>query len=220
MKRLLAAVDFSPGSLAAFEYATLFGEAFGSTVDALHVWQTNTVTRVTGARLEAKEALREFVARSAVHRPAALRRRVEYGDPYMTILGLSKMSKHNAIFVGARGKSDAESRRLGHVPLSLLPTAPCAVVVVPLAGSERATAMKAPRRVYVANSDAPHLSGFAAELCTAFAASMKSLEPDTRVDPADVVVTDYAALEKGIGAENAPRLAPCPIIVVPLLLTA
>jgi nucleotide-binding universal stress UspA family protein len=66
-QRLLVPVDFSPAAAHALRYALALGARFESTVDALHVWRTNTETQVSAARERAKKRAPRLHER---HRPA------------------------------------------------------------------------------------------------------------------------------------------------------
>jgi nucleotide-binding universal stress UspA family protein len=129
--RILVPVDFSVCSESAFRYALAVGRRCQSVVDVLHVFQTSTVTPVTPARAKAKEALKSFVGRTKVYGSVELRRRVEYGDPFLTILNVATLGSYSLIVQGARGKNDHSSRHLGHVTESLVATSPCPLALVP-----------------------------------------------------------------------------------------
>jgi len=145
LQRILVAVDFSPSSLAALEFAALVGALDASIVDVLHVWQTNTLTPVTVAGPQAKQELRSFVAGFDFRGVSEVRRRVEHGDPYLTVYHLA--ANYDAIVVGLRGRGAAATRGMGHVTASLLGTTDAPVFVIPPQRSPGQTRTQGVKRV-------------------------------------------------------------------------
>jgi nucleotide-binding universal stress UspA family protein len=127
-RRILAPVDLSPASRRPLEYALALGTLFGSVVDALHVWRTNTQTPVTAARDHAKQELRTFVGELLIPAGVELRRRTDYGDPYLTILRVAQLSGYDLIVALA---PEVGRARPEHVSLALLQTSPVPVLLVP-----------------------------------------------------------------------------------------
>jgi nucleotide-binding universal stress UspA family protein len=127
-QRILVPVDFSPRSAHALTYALGFGALFASTVDALHVWRTNTETPVSVARERATVELRSFTATAAPSGRAKLRRRTDYGDPYLTILRIAQLSAYDLMVLVAPRPGQSEALSLGllrasRVPVLLVPSA-------------------------------------------------------------------------------------------------
>jgi nucleotide-binding universal stress UspA family protein len=127
-ERILVPVDFSTRAANALRFAVAFGSRQRSQVEVLHVWHSDLSTGVTVAKERAKTALREFVASLELQGDVTLRRRVDHGDPYLTIQSLAQLGGHDLIVVagpeGARAREET-------VSASLLSTAPCAVLCVP-----------------------------------------------------------------------------------------
>jgi nucleotide-binding universal stress UspA family protein len=127
-KRILVPVDFSLRSANALEFAVAFGSLQRAEIDVLHVWHSDLGTSVVVAKERAKTALREFVASLDLHGEVTLRRRIDHGDPYLTIQSVTQLSHHDLlVLAGPEGPRTNEDS----VAKSLLASAPCAVLFVP-----------------------------------------------------------------------------------------
>jgi nucleotide-binding universal stress UspA family protein len=127
-ERILVPVDFSTRSAAALRFAVAFGSRQRAQVEALHVWHSDLSTGVTVAKERAKNALRDFVASLELEGQVSLRRRIDHGDRYLTIQSLAQLGGHDLIVVaGAEAGRASENS----VAVSLLSSAPCAVLFVP-----------------------------------------------------------------------------------------
>jgi nucleotide-binding universal stress UspA family protein len=133
-QRILVPVDFSTRAANALRFAVAFGSRQRAQVEVLHVWHSDLSTGVTVAKERAKDSLREFVASLELQGEVTLRRRIEHGDPYLTIQSLAQLGGHDLIVVpgpdGARAREET-------VTASVLSTAPCAVLCVPPSCSAR-----------------------------------------------------------------------------------
>ncbi len=127
-RRILVPVDFSPASAHALSFALALGDAFASTVDALHVWRTNTETPVSVARERARSELRSFVASVGPRGSATLRRCIDYGDLFLTTLRVAQLSSYDLLVTPAPRAGGGAQEELG---LALLQAARLPVLLVP-----------------------------------------------------------------------------------------
>ena len=127
-KRILVPVDFSLRAANALELAVAFGSAHAAELEVVHIWHSDLATPVMVAKERAKSALREFVTGLELRGDVLLKRRIDHGDPYLTIQGMAQLSGYDLIVVAGpeAGRADAES-----VARALLATAPCPVLFVP-----------------------------------------------------------------------------------------
>jgi nucleotide-binding universal stress UspA family protein len=128
-KRILVPVDFSLRSANALAYAVALGSTCRAEIEVLHVWHSDLATPVTLARERAKGALRDFVAGLELQGDAELRRRIEHGDPYLTIQRTAQLGGHDLVVVAGPGpgRSDADT-----VARRVLSSAANPVLVVPM----------------------------------------------------------------------------------------
>jgi len=128
VKRVLVPVDFSLRSANALQYAVALGSARGAELDVLHVWHSDLSTPVMVAKERAKSALRDFVSGLELRGDVLVRRRIDHGDPYLTIQRLAQLSGYDLIVLAGPepGHADADS-----VSRDLLGTAPGPVLFVP-----------------------------------------------------------------------------------------
>ena len=172
-------VDFSPAAAAAYRYAAAIGTAFRATVDLFHVWHTSTTKSVTASRAGARQALRDFVASNKVRGDITVRRKDEYGDPYMTILNVSSLSRYDAIIVGVTASDGRKKTAVGLVE-RLIRTSRCPIVVVsgrePIGGpgAQADEELVIERCLVVANrEDGPHAAiEYAASLAKGLSACL------------------------------------------------
>jgi nucleotide-binding universal stress UspA family protein len=132
-ERILVPVDFSPASAAAFVYASSLGSAFGAAVDALHVWRTNTETPIHVARERVKQNLTDFLEALTIPDGCQVRKRADYGDPYLTILQIAQLSGYDLLVCVAPRPGRAGPH---HIGLSLLGATRLPVLLVPHAWVE------------------------------------------------------------------------------------
>ncbi len=128
MKRILVPVDFSPRSANALEFAVAFGSLQKAEIDVLHVWHSDLATGVTVAKERAKNALREFVASLELRGDVTLRRRIDHGDPYLTIQRVAQLAGHDLIVLAG---PEAPRMNQESVAKSLFASASSAVLFVP-----------------------------------------------------------------------------------------
>jgi nucleotide-binding universal stress UspA family protein len=132
-ERILVPVDFSPASAAALVYASSLGSASGAVVDALHVWRTNTETPIHLARERVKQNLTDFLEALTLPEGCQVRKRADYGDPYLTILQIAQLSGFDLLVCVAPRPGRAGPH---HIGLSLLGATRLPVLLVPHAWVE------------------------------------------------------------------------------------
>jgi nucleotide-binding universal stress UspA family protein len=186
-RRILVPVDFSDASAHALRLAVALGDVFVSTVDALHVWHTNTETPVHVARERARAELRSFIASLGPSGGATLRRCIDHGDPFLTILRVAQLSSYDLLVGSAPHPGGGTREELG---LALLRAARLPVLLVPSAWVE---AHKQPelkrhvRRILLPAAHAgraPRAGRCALELAVALDATLElAFVTDPRVSP-------------------------------------
>ncbi len=127
-KRILVPVDFSLRAANALELAVALGSAYAAELEVVHVWHSDLATPVTVAKERAKSALRDFVTGLELRGDVSLKRRIDHGDPYLTLQRMAQLSGYDLIVVAGpqASRADADS-----VARGLLATAPCPVLFVP-----------------------------------------------------------------------------------------
>lgn len=200
-RRILVPVDFSPASARALSFALALGDTFASTVDALHVWRTNTETPVNVARERARTELRSFVAALGPPGSATLRRCTDYGDPFLTILRIAQLSSYDLLVAPAPRPGGH-----GELGLSLLQAARLPVLLVPSAWVEARQGPELKRHVQkillpaVYAARAPAAAQRALELASALEAA---IEVDFVDDPR--FTSEQARCESELAEERWPR---------------
>lgn len=122
MNAYLVGVDFSEGSLAAYESACLLAAASGAPVQLLHVRRP-----ADPAPFHADPAAREWLDRAGI---AADRIKVRIGTPAVELARSATTGQAVAIVVGTHGRSGAQHLALGSTAARLGVIAPCPVIVV------------------------------------------------------------------------------------------
>lgn len=138
--RILAAIDFSPSSEAAFDTALDFAEASGAAVTAVHVARELPEAEapemihfnVPEYRLliekEARERLRAFVGERG--RGLKVEVRIMAGKPWRRILHLAHEIAADLVVLGVQGRSAADLLLFGSTAHHLVRAAPCPVLTV------------------------------------------------------------------------------------------
>ena len=146
IKKILVPVDYSEYSLAALTRAVIFAEAFGASIDVVHVWDrpqyvsdTIMVRNASGETRSLLEMIRENADRemdeflSGVKVPAnvPLTHRLLSGEPTSTLLRELKEHKHDLVVVGTHGRTGLTHILLGSVAERLVRLSPVPVLTVP-----------------------------------------------------------------------------------------
>jgi nucleotide-binding universal stress UspA family protein len=146
--RLLCAIDFSPASLDALDYAVALAERSQSTLDVLHViqWPWDEPPAPAPQDLPAEQAIalteyRRYVETIAMARLAALRRermpagtdfvpRLAHGKPYVQILRVAGDTRTDLIVLGVHGRNVADMLAFGSTANQVVRAATCPVLTV------------------------------------------------------------------------------------------
>jgi nucleotide-binding universal stress UspA family protein len=142
IRRILVAVDFSPHSRVALDYAATLADAFGATVEVLHVWEPPLmeppgpivaeaqVTLWEMLQRNAETALAEFVAQASERGVRVSSSRALVGSPARAILDEAERSGANLIVVGSHGRTGLSRALLGSVAERVVRHAHCPVLCV------------------------------------------------------------------------------------------
>jgi universal stress protein A len=131
IKRILVATDFSDCSLSALERASQLAQAFGASIDVLHVFHTppllapeavvgyaaavSSMSIADLVRSEAEQGMREFVEK-AEHKGLAISDQSSiYGEAASTILRVAKDKDYDLIALGTHGRTGLAHVLLGSV---------------------------------------------------------------------------------------------------------
>ncbi len=142
MRRIIVAIDGSPGANRAIDTAVTMAKAIGCELVILTIGGN-----VTGAELrqlastegdltKALKSAADLVLRRARERArrggmSAVRTVSGWGDPAEAIIDVVKREKADILVVGRRGQSRLSRLLLGSVSQKLASLAPCEVVIVP-----------------------------------------------------------------------------------------
>jgi nucleotide-binding universal stress UspA family protein len=144
LKRILAPVDFSAGSAAAFAYARMLAEAFGASVEVLHVVQpphfamplvtveAQSLSFDAYARNVSSIELQQFLTEQRLGAHVAVTGRLEFGDPAHIIVKVAAEGGINLIVMGAHGRTGLSHFLVGSVAEKVVRHAHCPVLAVPL----------------------------------------------------------------------------------------
>jgi nucleotide-binding universal stress UspA family protein len=141
--RILCAVDFSPASLRALQYASELAPAIGADVCALHVVELMTGDgdglreEIADPATDYREAFREAaLQRLQSTVPAALgddrdvRHLVTIGRPHREIIRIAEQERYDLIVMGVEARSAADLLLFGSTTQHVLRRAPCPVLTV------------------------------------------------------------------------------------------
>lgn len=143
LKRILVPVDFAESSRASLEYALGLAEAYGASVDVLHVWltpayvspaiavqfasgRTETLTRI--AETEAQSQLSDFLEKIPKPKHVPMKTMITYGVPHEVIGKLAP--EYDIVIMGTHGRRGIAHAMLGSVTERVLRTSPRPVLVV------------------------------------------------------------------------------------------
>jgi universal stress protein A len=154
IQRILAPLDFSPGSWNSLDYAAAFGRSFGARVDVLHVWAPPL--ELEAGLLDSGQRLARFSAtkyggemraallhlgQSGVGEAQSL---LELGDPCEAILRVAQEG-YDLIIMGTHGRTGLKHLFLGSVAERVVRLAPCPVLTVRLTEPPRTEGEKPAR---------------------------------------------------------------------------
>lgn len=143
--RILAPVDFSPGSKAALDYALLFADRFNAPLTILHVWELPHTLRpdlmvwLEGSdRLpvenillkQSKEEMDGFMAKLPPDVRGRVETRTEQGNVVRTIVQIAETEKYDLLVVGTHGRTGLAHVVMGSVAERVVRHAPCPVLTV------------------------------------------------------------------------------------------
>jgi nucleotide-binding universal stress UspA family protein len=144
LKRILAPVDFSAGSAAAFAYAKRLAEVFSASVEVLHVVQpprfamplvtveAQSLSFDAYARNVASVELQEFLTAQRVGAHVSVTGRLEFGDPAHIIAKVAAERGIDLIVMGTHGRTGLSHFLVGSVAEKVVRHAHCPVLAVPL----------------------------------------------------------------------------------------
>jgi nucleotide-binding universal stress UspA family protein len=136
--RILCPVDFSPSSLAAFEFACSLAEEADARLTILHVFEWpddvytlrfDTEEYRRAAEAEAAERLETLVPDEARvwSKPST---KVAHGKPYREILSRAEQDATDLIVMGVRGRSPLDMALFGSTVNQVVRRAPCPVLTL------------------------------------------------------------------------------------------
>ncbi|HZS62954.1 MAG TPA: universal stress protein [Xanthobacteraceae bacterium] len=142
MKRIVVAVDGSPGAKRAIDVAASIAQATGA-----QLWILTIGGNMGGAQLRrlaetggdisealvkaAQKILKEAERRARRRGATDIKSRSEWGDPAETIIGVVSRDKADMVVLGRRGRGRLSGLLLGSVSQKVASLAPCAVLIVP-----------------------------------------------------------------------------------------
>jgi nucleotide-binding universal stress UspA family protein len=142
LERILCAVDFSEGSVAAFEAAVALARAFSARLHVLHVIEAYPVATpllpVSGMdeaieSIEAKAvgAMQALIGPSqSALEGVAVTTEITGGRAFAEILRCARQRKADVIVLGAKGAGLVEDMVFGSTAGRVVKSAPCSVFVV------------------------------------------------------------------------------------------
>ncbi len=161
-KRAIAALDFSPASIAALRLAQPFQMA-GASLTAAYVVTpelASSMGETSGAQLDRllEDSFTQVRQELALRDGETFDTRVLHGDPVSRILGLADESNADLIITGSHGRGFISRMLLGSVAIGILRGAKCAVFAVPYAAARTAgrlawNMLHVPRREWATEID-------------------------------------------------------------------
>jgi nucleotide-binding universal stress UspA family protein len=148
VSKILAAVDFSPGSQTAVECALVLARALHSTVTLLHVCRSPDAmsTIVPGAdcvvdaedvRTSARRFLEEMRSDAQSKADVEIALAVHEGSPDQEILALAQSDRFDMIVMGTHGRTGLRHVLMGSVAEVVVRHATCLVLTIRLPSTER-----------------------------------------------------------------------------------
>jgi CPA2 family monovalent cation:H+ antiporter-2 len=141
-RRAIAALDFSPGSIAALRLAQPFQSA-GASVTAAYVVTSDlaaSMGEVSGDRLGQilEVSFTQVRDELALRDGVTFETRVLHGDPVNQILSCAEETGADLIIIGSHGRGFISRTLLGSVAIGVMRGAKCAVFAVPYAAARAA----------------------------------------------------------------------------------
>ncbi|HEY6560213.1 MAG TPA: universal stress protein [Polyangiaceae bacterium] len=143
--RILAPVDFSPGSKAALDYALLFADRFNAQLTILHVWEIPHTLRpdlmvwlegtdrlpVENILLkQSKDEMEAFMAKLPAEARGRVQTRTEQGNVVRTIVQIAETDGFDLLVVGTHGRTGLAHVVMGSVAERVVRHASCPVLTV------------------------------------------------------------------------------------------
>jgi universal stress protein A len=147
ISRILAPVDFSPGSKAALDYAVLFADRFNAALTVLHVWEVPHTLRpdlmvwlegtdrlpVENILLkQSTEEMQGFMAQLPPEIRGRVQTRTEQGNVVRTITHIAESENFDLLVVGTHGRTGLAHVVMGSVAERVVRHATCPVLTVRL----------------------------------------------------------------------------------------
>lgn len=136
LTRLLVAVDFSPTSDKAFDYALEFARIFGADVLAVHVVEDPILYAPTTDpvyRTDFEQMVQRKLDSLIEHRDCegiSVRTTIEAGTPFYEIIQLAETEQCQLIIMGTLGHGPLQHLMMGSVAEKVVRKAKCPVLVV------------------------------------------------------------------------------------------
>lgn len=146
IKKILVPVDYSEYSRAALSRAVIFAEAFGASIDVVHVWDRpqyvsdTVVVRSAGGgshslidmiRENAEAEMDAFLSGMKIPASVPFTHRLLSGEPTSTILHELKEQGYDLVVVGTHGRTGLTHLLLGSVAEKLVRLSPVPVMTIP-----------------------------------------------------------------------------------------
>jgi nucleotide-binding universal stress UspA family protein len=141
LKRILVATDFSEASQAAVRYGRALADAFGASLDVLHVMEDPFIYAPTSEgympppnffdemETEAQERLEQALPPSDRQR-LNTRLLTKKGSPFVEIVRFAKKENVDLIVMGTHGRGPIAHMLMGSVAEKVVRKAPCPVLTV------------------------------------------------------------------------------------------
>jgi nucleotide-binding universal stress UspA family protein len=155
IKNVLVPVDYSECSRAALTGAVAFAQAFGASIDVVHVWDRpqyvpdtvvvhgaggGTRSLIDMIRENAELEMETFLGEVKVPANVPLTHRLLSGEPTSTLLRELKERPYDLVVVGTHGRTGLTHLLLGSVAEKLVRLSPVPVLTVPGEGRRSASA--------------------------------------------------------------------------------
>ncbi len=144
ISKILVAVDFSPGSRSAVEYAAMLARALHSTITLFHVYQMpdSMSAIVPGADVAADAEKDRRLAQEGLEKLRAevqqqpgvvdIRVLVEHGSPAREVIELSRRGGFDIVVMGTHGRTGLRHVLMGSVAEAVVRHALCPVLTIHL----------------------------------------------------------------------------------------
>ena len=141
LKRILVPTDFSEPSAIALKYARAFAEAFGASLDVLHVMEDPFIYAPTSEGYVPPSGMLEEMERNTRERlnkvlPEDARKELraevvlKKGSPFVEIVRYARENNVDLIVMGTHGRGPIAHMLMGSVAEKVVRKAPCPVLTV------------------------------------------------------------------------------------------